>query len=179
MLRTTIPALASKLETIEHSSSATVNLVYRRDDLPRGFTGFGFVVPAIEKRTVMACTFSSFKYRGRAPDDRVLLRAFVGGALAPHNFALDDEKMVSAVQLDLAELSGLKAPPRETLISRYPRSMPQYYVGHLDLVERIEALVSAVPGLALAGNAYRGTGLPDCIRSGNIAARSIADFFGL
>ncbi len=179
MLRTVTPELADELDAIEHSSSATVNLVYRREDVPAALSGFGFVVPAIERRTVMACTFSSFKYRGRSPEDKILLRAFVGGALAPENFSLDDQAMASAVQHDLSQLSGLSAAPIETVISRYPRSMPQYHVGHLDRMDRIDAQLSGLPGLSLAGNAYRGTGLPDCIRSGNSAAHSMASLLGL
>jgi oxygen-dependent protoporphyrinogen oxidase len=105
----------------------------------------------------------------------VLLRAFVGGAMAPQNFELDDERMIAAVTADLADLLGLRAPPQRALVSRYARSMPQYHVGHLTRVDRIERSVRDLPAFALAGNAYRGTGIPDCVRSGQAAAEVLVD----
>jgi oxygen-dependent protoporphyrinogen oxidase len=167
--------LARELDEIEYASSTTVNLVYPREAVPHALNGFGFVVPAVERRNVIACTFSSVKYENRAPDGRVLLRAFLGGALAPEKFALDDRETLAAVRIDLRELLGISQEPEQTLIARYPRSMPQYHLGHLDRVGRIDRLVLRHRGLALAGSAYCGTGIPDCVRSANEAARRIAD----
>jgi oxygen-dependent protoporphyrinogen oxidase len=162
--------LAAELDGIPYASSATINLAYQRDDIPHPLDGFGFVVPFIEKRALMACTFSSVKFAGRAPQGRVLLRAFVGGALQPEMLALDDAELVSRVRADLHELLGIEPATLFTEVTRWERSMPQYHVGHLERVKRIEARLASLPGFALAGNAYSGLGLPDCIRSGWAAA---------
>ena len=166
-------SLARELEAIEYASSAIVNLAYRPDQITREISGFGFVVPAIEGRTTLACTFMNRKWEGRAPEETVLLRAFVGGALAPQNVDLEDGALVDAVTRDLAELVGVRGEPRMSSVTRWRQSMPQYHVGHLPRVDRIEAAVSAWQGLELAGNAYRGTGIPDCVRSGRQAAENL------
>ncbi|MFN2377602.1 MAG: protoporphyrinogen oxidase [Candidatus Binatia bacterium] len=167
------PELARSLNGIEYASSATVNLVFRRDDIAHALDGFGFVVPASEKRTLLACTFSSVKYPGRAPEGTVLVRAFVGGALFPEATDLPDDRMLAGVGRDLAELIGLKAQPRDAVVTRWPRSMPQYNVGHLERVARIEEEAGRYPTLALAGAAYRGVGIPDCVRSGEAAGERL------
>ncbi len=173
------PGLAAELDAIEYASATTVNLVYPREAVPNALAGFGFVVPAIEKRDILACTYSSVKYEGRAPADKVLLRAFLGGAMSPEKFDLDDRDTLASVKRELGDLLGITREPEQTLISRHPRAMPQYHVGHLARVGRIEAAIAAHPGLELAGNAYRGTGMPDCIRSANQAAeRLFGQLFG-
>ncbi|MEO8434393.1 MAG: protoporphyrinogen oxidase [Pyrinomonadaceae bacterium] len=170
LLRNVDPQLATQLEAIPYASTATVNLAYKRGDVSHPLNGFGFVVPFIERRTVMACTFSSVKFSGRAPEGYALLRAFVGGALQPEMFELEEEEMVRQVRADLRELLGIEKPPLFTQIAKWPNSMPQYHVGHIERMKRIEQLVSTLPGLALVGNAYTGPGIPDCIRSGESAA---------
>lgn len=162
--------VAEKLRAIKYASTATLNFGYRRAAIKHPLNGFGFVVPLIEKRSLIACTFSSVKFSGRAPADQVLLRAFAGGALQPEIFALDEAEMTKRVEADLRELLGINEAPRFVEVAKWERSMPQYEVGHLDRVNEIERLVGEVPGLALAGNAYRGAGIPDCIRSGEAAA---------
>jgi oxygen-dependent protoporphyrinogen oxidase len=162
--------LAEKLRAIKYASTATINFGYRRAAIKHPLNGFGFVVPFIEKRSLIACTFSSVKFSGRAPEGQVLLRAFAGGALQPEIFALDEDLMAQRVESDLRELLGISEGPRFIEIAKWERSMPQYEVGHLDRVSEIEKLVSELPGLSLAGNAYRGAGIPDCIRSGEAAA---------
>jgi oxygen-dependent protoporphyrinogen oxidase len=164
------PDLAEKLRAIKYASTATINFAYRRAAIKHPLNGFGFVVPFIEKRSLIACTFSSVKFSGRAPEGQVLLRAFAGGALQPEIFALDEDLMAQRVESDLRELLGISEDPRFIEIAKWERSMPQYEVGHLDRVCEIEKLVSELPGLSLAGNAYRGAGIPDCIRSGEAAA---------
>jgi len=121
---------------------------------------------------LIACTFSSVKFSGRAPEGHVLLRAFAGGALQPDIFALDESVMAEKVEADLRELLGITTKPLFTEVAKWERSMPQYEVGHLDRITEIENEVSKLPGLTLAGNAYRGAGIPDCIRSGEAAAES-------
>ena len=165
--------LAAKLNQIKYASTATINFAYKRADINHPLNGFGFVVPFIEKRSLIACTFSSVKFSGRSPDGQVLLRAFAGGALQPEIFALDETEMAARVEADLRELLGITAKPLFTEVAKWERSMPQYEVGHLDRINEIENEVSKLSGLTLAGNAYRGAGIPDCIHSGQAAAESI------
>src|SRR5438067_2049154 len=162
-------ALGRLLGEIEYASSATVTLAYRRADVP-GARGFGFVVPAVEHRALIACTYASRKFPGRAPEGHELVRAFVGGALRPDLLARDDAALVEVVRGELRALAGITAAPELVRVHRHRLAMPQYVVGHLERVAAIEARVAAFPGLALAGAAYRGVGVPDCVRSGEAAA---------
>ncbi|HVF29231.1 MAG TPA: protoporphyrinogen oxidase [Pyrinomonadaceae bacterium] len=175
MLRAVDTPLAAELDAIEYASTATVNLAYRRADVPHPLDGFGFVVPAIERRTTLACTFSSVKFDGRAPETHVLLRAFVGGALQPEAFALDEEAMTRAVGKDLRDLLGIERPPLFAHVEKWPKSMAQYHLGHVERVARIRRRLLNFPTLQLAGNAYGGAGIPDCIRSGEAAAEHLAN----
>lgn len=175
LLRRLDAELASELAAIPYASSATINLAYKCDDIPHPLNGFGFVVPFIEKRTLMACTFSSVKFSNRAPDGHVLLRAFVGGALQPELVALDDTELITRVRQDLRELLGVHSSPMFTEVSKWENSMPQYFVGHVDRVRSITNRVERLPGLALAGNAFQGPGIPNCIRSGESAADKLLD----
>ena len=168
------PSLSTQLNAIKYASTATLNLAYRREAIQHALDGFGFVVPFVEKRSVLACTFSSVKFPGRAPDGHVLLRAFVGGALQPEMFALQESEMSARAQKDLGELLGITEEPLFAEVSKWQDSMPQYQVGHLDRVAAIEDSVRELPGLTLAGNAYRGAGIPDCIRSGETAAEHLS-----
>ena len=174
LLDETHAQLAQKLRQIKYASTATINFGYRRAAIAHPLNGFGFVVPFIEKRSLIACTFSSVKFSGRAPDGYVLLRAFAGGALQPEVFALDEDEMVKRVEVDLRELLGIREDPRFIEVAKWERSMPQYEVGHLDRINEIEKLANELPGLSLAGNGYRGAGIPDCIRSGEDAAEHLA-----
>ena len=171
LLRDVNEPLAAKLNEIKYASTATINLAYRRKSISHPLNGFGFVVPFIEKRSLIACTFSSVKFPGRAPDDHVLLRAFAGGALQPEMFALAD--IETRIEADLRELLGINGDPLFAETAKWERSMPQYEVGHLDRVTAIENELKKLPGLSLAGNSYRGAGIPDCIRSGETAAESL------
>lgn len=175
LLQATDQTLASQLNQIKYASTATINLAYRREAVRHPLDGFGFVVPFVEKRSLIACTFSSVKFPGRAPKDHVLLRAFAGGALQPDMFALDAPEMLSRVEQDLRELLRIDGPPLFTEVSNWESSMPQYEVGHLDRVAAIETRLAQLPNLTLAGNAYRGAGIPDCIRSGETAADRLMD----
>jgi oxygen-dependent protoporphyrinogen oxidase len=166
--------LARLLRGIEYASSATVALGFRTAELPP-LAGFGFVVPAAERRALIACTYASRKFPGRAPDGHELVRGFVGGALRPDAAALDDAALVDAVRRDLAELAGIHAVPELVRISRHPAAMPQYAVGHLERVGAIEARVAALPALALTGAAYRGVGIPDCIAGAESTVDALVD----
>ncbi|HEX8472540.1 MAG TPA: protoporphyrinogen oxidase [Pyrinomonadaceae bacterium] len=167
--------LAAELDSIKYASTATVNLAFRRADIPHALDGFGFVSPLIERRATLACTFSSVKFVGRAPAGHALLRAFVGGALQPEMFALDEEKIVRAVRQDLQQLLSVEKPPVFSVVKKWPRSMAQYHLGHLERIERIRQRLRTLPSLQLAGNAYHGAGIPDCIRSGENAASELVN----
>jgi protoporphyrinogen/coproporphyrinogen III oxidase len=164
---------ADDLKQITHASTATVSLAFRQKDFPRKLDSFGFVVPAIEQRKIMACTFSSLKYPRRAPEGYVLLRSFVGGSLQPDLFQDDDATMVKNVRAELASLLGVTAQPFFSRLWRHPDSMPQYAVGHDSRIKRIEANLDRFPTLALAGSAYHGVGISDCVRTGEEAAEKI------
>ncbi|MGI8731887.1 MAG: protoporphyrinogen oxidase [Pyrinomonadaceae bacterium] len=173
LLRDVDHHLAHELGGIPYASTATINLAYKRKDIPHPLDGFGFVVPFIEKRSLLACTFSSVKFADRAPKGSVLLRAFVGGALQPELFTIDEEEMTQRVLSDFRDLLGIRKTPLFSRIVKWKGSMPQYHVGHLDRVKRIEKLAAEVPNFALAGNAYTGAGISDCIREGERAADQI------
>ncbi len=177
LLKLSYPVLARELESITYESTATVNLAYKREEIPHRLDGFGFVVPIIEGRSIIACTFSSVKFSGRAPKGYVLLRAFVGGALQPEMFALEEPEMIKRVKLDLEELLGVRTDPVFSEVTKWHNSMPQYYVGHLDRVRSIQDQLIQLPNLKLAGNGYSGAGLPDCIRTGEVTADELVNVF--
>jgi protoporphyrinogen/coproporphyrinogen III oxidase len=164
--------LGRALDEIDYASSATVTLGYRTADLPP-LRGFGFVVPAIERRSLLACTYASRKFAGRAPEGHDLVRGFVGGALRPELGGLADDALVGLVRDELRTLVGVTASPELVRLRRYPRAMPQYDVGHLDRVAAIERRAALLPRVVLAGAAYRGVGVPDCVRSGEAAAEAV------
>ena len=170
LIRDLDAGLVRQLEGIPYASSVTINLAYRRETIQHPLDGFGFVVPACEGRTIIACSFSSVKFAHRAPAGHVLLRAFAGGALQPEPFTWDDEKLLSAVRRDLEELLAIQAPPLWSHLVRHPRVMPQYQVGHLAWLATLEEALRRWPTLKLAGNAYRGVGVPDVVHSGEAAA---------
>ena len=176
IVRSLDPTLAHVLEAIPYASSATISLAYRREEIAHPLDGFGFVVPRIEGRPILACTFSSVKYPGRAPAGYVLLRAFLGGALDEAILREDDARMVSIALAQLGELLGITRPPLLTRVFRYPASMAQYQVGHLELMAAIDAQLTRHPGLTVAGSAYRGVGIADCIHSGETAAERVLDY---
>jgi oxygen-dependent protoporphyrinogen oxidase len=167
------PALATLLEDIPYASAATVSLGYRRADVPHPLDGFGFVVPRTEGKALLAGTFSSVKYPGRAPEGHVLIRGFLGGMLQGAMLAEDDDALVTRARDELRAALGVAATPVLTRLHRWPASMPQYRVGHLTRVETIDRIVSGLPGLSLAGSAYRGVGIADCVRSGEAAAERV------
>jgi oxygen-dependent protoporphyrinogen oxidase len=173
LLRYVDPGLAHLLEGIPYASSATVTLAYRRADVRHPLDGFGFVVPQVEHRPVIAGTFSSVKYPGRAPEGHALLRVFIGGALNESVLEAEDAALVGIARAELGDLLGATGAPLFTRVARYPRAMPQYHVGHVVRAEAIELAVARHPGLRLAGGAYRGVGIADCVRSGEEAAEGV------
>jgi oxygen-dependent protoporphyrinogen oxidase len=173
LLRRLDPGLAHLLEGIPYASSATVTLAYRRSDIAHALDGFGFVVPQTEGRPIIAGTFSSVKYPGRAPEGMALLRVFLGGAMNEGVLEGDDAALAATARSQLAELLGAGGEPLFTRVSRHVKAMPQYQVGHLARVDAIESATRRHRGLALAGGAYRGVGISDCVRSGEDAAERL------
>jgi len=162
--------LADLISRVEYAGCSVAVLGIRRDQLARPLAGFGFVVPAIERRQIIAGSLASMKFPGRAPEGKLLLRIFVGGALQPELATLPDDRIRRIVLHELSELLGLAGEPEFFEVARWPGMMPQYHVGHLELVRQIEERAATIPNFALAGNAYRGVGIPFCIRSGEAAA---------
>ncbi|HVA83614.1 MAG TPA: protoporphyrinogen oxidase [Candidatus Binataceae bacterium] len=167
------PALARALGTIGYASAAVVNLAYRESDFSRAPRSFGFVVPAIERRSIIAGSFTSLKFAGRAPAGTILVRGFVGGAMQSESMALDDAAMAAVVREEFQALLGVDVAPLWVRVSRWPDSMPQYAVGHYGRVAEIEGAAAAWPGLELAGAALRGVGIPDCVLGGERAAQAV------
>ena len=180
MLNGVDAALGQELIAIPYSSSITVNLVYDEAKLGQLPDGFGFLVPVVEGRAMLACTFVHRKFVGRTPPGKAVLRAFLGGA---KNEALLDESdavLVTTVRRELSEIlgarvAGIQIEPEATQVSRWRRAMAQYSVGHQERIKRIAARVAELPGLKLAGNAYDGIGIPDCIRTGRKAAKELME----
>ncbi len=167
------PRLAELLDGVAYSNSITISLGYDRSNFHHPLNGFGFLIPKTERKLLVACTWVGTKFSHRVPPDKAVLRCFVGGEDdAP--LALSDEQLVSGVRRELSEIMGVSEMPIFTHVARWPRSMAQYSVGHGRRVAEIEARVNSLPGLHLAGNAYHGIGIPDCIRMGKEAAEKIA-----
>lgn len=173
------PALAHSLSQVGYASSAVVHLAYRRDQIGHPLNAFGCVVPIVENRNIIAASFSSIKYEGRAPKDTVLLRAFMGGALHPHMAGREDGELIQLARRDMDDLLNISGSPLFGLVSRWPDSMAQYDVGHLERVQGIKERMNDHRGLALAGNGFDGVGIPDCIRAGEAAAESVAEDLGI
>lgn len=172
LLRPVHERLAALLEGIEYSSSVTLALGYRRGQCGPVPPGFGFLIPAKERKTLVACTFVGAKFPYRVPDSHVVLRCFLGGAGNEAVLDLSDEEMVAAVRAELKVLLGWDAEPGFVRLRRWRRSMAQYAVGHGARIAKVREILDELPGLHLAGNAYDGIGVPDCVRTGRAAARA-------
>jgi len=169
------PELSAMFARLRYASSATINLAFRREQIAHRLDAFGLVVPHIEHRTIIAATFSHVKFAGRAPQGMALLRAFIGGALNPDVYERDDDALLAGTMAELGDLLGISGDPLFTTIHRWPESMPQYAVGHLDRVAEITQRLKALPPVAAAGNAFGGVGIPDCVNSGERAAQAVLD----
>jgi oxygen-dependent protoporphyrinogen oxidase len=167
------PELAELVKGIEHASTAVVCLGYRRDQVAHPLDAFGSVIPSIEGRRILAVSFSNRKFPNRAPDGHVLLRVFVGGASRGELAQLPDDELTNLVRDELADLLGVQGDASVQQIVRWPLATPQYHLGHLPRLLQIERHVQRLTNLTLAGNAYSGIGIPQCIHSGWQAADAI------
>jgi protoporphyrinogen/coproporphyrinogen III oxidase len=170
------PKLSEILLTIPYVSSATVSLAYRRSQIRHPLDGFGFIIPRREKRKIMASTWTSVKFNHRAPESHVLLRAFVGGANHEQLVGLDDDEMLRIIREELKDIMGVEGDPILTKIYRWEKSMPQYLVGHLEKVARIEERTNLQPGFYLTGCAYNGIGISDSVHDAEIIAEKAVEY---
>ena len=166
--------LADLLAGIPYSSSMMVALGFPDGAFSKPLAGFGFLVPKRERRRLVACTWVGAKFSHRVPSGTTLLRCFLGGMDDAAILSESDDVIVATVVNELHDIVGFSAAPAFSRIFRWPRSMAQYIVGHAARVAEIEARSSAIPGLQLAGNAYTGIGIPDCVRTGKEAAQAIS-----
>ena len=166
--------LSGDLGGVEYSSSITVTLGYQREDLKMCPPGFGFLVPRSEGTRMLATTFVHTKFPFRAPDNKALVRCFLGGAKDQGVLKLNDEEITALVRKELKQITGLSADPWFVKVYRWDRAMAQYTPGHLERIERIGATVKQMQNLAIAGNFYKGIGVPDCVRTGKEAALQMA-----
>lgn len=176
LLEPSEPAFAHGLKSLTHASVATVALGWKKSSLARDFEGFGFVVPRKEEGVLTGCTFSSMKYAGRAPEDSVLLRVFLGENRFPGLAEASNEAVLEAVLKDLERLLGIREAPCLQRVWKWRESMPQYHVGHTTRVAGIEGALTTISGLFLAGNGYSGIGIPDCIKHAENTSLKMMNF---
>ena len=166
------PAAAAQLEGIPYASVATIALSYPVEAFDRRLAGSGFLVERGRGHTITACTWSSAKWAHLA-GDTVLLKCSAGHAGNRSALDLDDEQLVRSVRADLAQAMNLRAAPLEERVFRFERALPQYTVGHLERIARIESALRRLPRVSLCGAAYRGVGVASCIRDGQAAADGV------
>lgn len=167
------PASAQEFRKIDSTSSAVLAMAYRREQIRHPLDGFGFVVPLAEQRQILSCSFSSIKFENRAPPGLELFRVFMGGECQPELLGKTDEELVKIAQRELTQLLKIHGRPHFTHVTRHVRNIPQYHVGHVDRISRIEHLLGDMPTLRLAGSLLKGGGVPGCVASGEDAAERV------
>lgn len=178
ILRSVAPEIARLSGEIPYASAATVALAYTRDAIRHPLNGSGFVVPRVEKTGIMAGSWLSSKWPGRAPEGHVLVRAFLGGARDPDALRQSDQEMVATAVNAMRPLMGIVGNPLFTRVYRWERANAQHEVGHLDRVAAIDRALAARPGLFITGSGYRGVGIPDCVADGRATARQVSAWLG-
>lgn len=180
LLQSAFPSLSGELGAIPYASITVVAVGFNKADLPEGAVdGFGFLVPEVEHRPVLGVLWDSSIFPDRAPPGQVLLRAMVGGARHPDLAVAADEVLVPMVLQQIAELMGIRATPTRVHVVRWAQGIPQYNVGHLDRMARIDASLSRLPGLFLCHNSYRGISLDDCCREAQLASDRVISHLGV
>jgi len=174
LLKTVHPEVAGLLSQIPYASTATVSLAFSKTDVQSHLNGFGFVVPRVEHRKLIAATWSSLKWAGRANPDESLIRCYIGGRGRESILELDDDRLVTLVLGELQDMVGIEAKPLSAHVFRWAQAMPQYVIGHRDRVKAIRQGLTAHQGLYVTGAAYEGLGIPDCIRDGGETAKSLS-----
>jgi len=169
------PDLSAELGGIPYVGTATVSLAYDAKDVEGKAVGFGFVVPRLEGRRIMAATYSSRKFRRRAPEGKALVRCFIGGSQRPDLVERKPQELADIAVAELADILGIKADPLWAKVYGWPNSMPQTVLGHAQRMKRITSKLEKLPGIEIAGGAYDGLGIPDCVRVGEAAAERILE----
>tara|TARA_B100000315_G_C14557551_1_gene578909 strand:- start:1295 stop:2146 length:852 start_codon:yes stop_codon:yes gene_type:complete len=171
--------IAEQLRCIPYTSTATVSLAYPVESLSHAHAldGFGFVIPRVENRPLVASTWTSTKWAHRSPNDHALLRCYLGGVGREDVVRRDDHDIIRLVQGELRDILGIISDPVLSRVYRWENAIPQYLVGHLDRLVKIEERLIQYPGLCVTGSAYRGVGLPDCIHEGELTAKKMVDYF--
>lgn len=176
LMRPLTPIAGGLLEMIPYASTATIAMAYSADAAAGAVEGYGFIVPRIEGRDLIAATWTSLKWPHRAPADQVLVRCYVGGVGREAILQLDNDQLAARVRAELSALCGIKAQPGYVEVNRWWKAMPQYTLGHLDRLTQLDAALSRYGGLVLTGAGYRGVGIPDCIRDGAVAAGRVVHY---
>src|SRR5215813_9184173 len=178
LLKAISPNISGLLEKIPYSSSVTVALSFDKGGAAAKLHGFGFLVPHAEGRRALACTFVHNKFPNRVASERALLRVFFGGVHDKAVLELSDVDLIGLAQAELRDMLKITSEPIFTRVHRWPRSMPQYNVGHNDILQRLSKTLDDLPGLVLAGSAYEGVGISDCVRQGRHAASQVVAAVG-
>jgi oxygen-dependent protoporphyrinogen oxidase len=176
LVRSIDPTLADLCDEVLYASTATVAFGYRRDQVAHPLQGTGFVVPRTEGIALLAGTWVSSKWSGRAPQGHVLMRGFLGGGRDPHRLDASDRELVDTAERELAETLGIAGSPLFTRLYRWTRQSPQYEVGHLQRVAQIERRLTALPGLFVTGSGFRAIGIPDCVGDARATALRAAEY---
>ncbi len=176
LLRPLTPIASGLLEMIPYASTATIAMAYPASVIGGAVEGFGFVVPRVERRDLIAATWTSLKWPHRAPSDQLMVRCYVGGVGREKILELDDQALVVRVKAELKQICNVTTEPIYTEVNRWMKAMPQYLLGHLERLEETETALSRYGGLVLTGAAYRGVGIPDCIRDGVVAAERVVRY---
>ncbi|MGH9255703.1 MAG: protoporphyrinogen oxidase, partial [Vicinamibacterales bacterium] len=176
LVRSLDTTLAGLCEGVPYASTATVAFGYRREQIRHPMQGSGFVVPRVERSPLLAATWVTSKWPGRAPDDCALLRAFLGGGRDPHRLDHSDEELVESARQALEDVLDIGGAPLFARLFRWSRQSPQYEVGHLERVAAIERRLASIPGVFVTGSGFRAIGIPDCIADGRQVAIAAAQY---
>ena len=175
LLRGVDAELARLCDEIPYASSGTVALAFPRSAVAHPLNGSGYVVPRVEGNGILAASWLSSKWPNRAPDDQVLMRAFVGGARDPGALKKSDDELVAMAMAALVPMLGISGAPSFTRVYRFDRASAQHEVGHLDRMAAIDERLASRPGLFLTGSGFRGVGIPDCVADARATARKVSE----
>ena len=176
LVKKVAPKITSLLDQIHYVSTATVSIAYKKEGFPHSLDGFGFVIPKTEEKCILACTWTSSKFPERVPEEYVMLRCFVGGAMQEELAEMEENSIGNMVQEELLNLMGIDCEPVFLKVFRYKKSNVQYRVGHATLIESIRAELKNFPGIFVTGSAYTGIGIPDCILDGTQTAKDAINY---
>ena len=176
LLRGVDTTLAGLCDGVPYASTATIAFGYRREQVGHAMQGSGFVVPRVERSPLLAATWVTSKWPGRAPPDCALIRGFLGGGRDPSRLDRGDQELIDAARDELESVLNLNGPPIFSRLFRWPRQSPQYQVGHLDRIAAIDQRVASLPGVFLTGSGFRAIGIPDCIADARQIAAAAAQY---